>query len=86
MGSAPTRSFPEIGDDYSKIVRDGQAAAEQGIGYCGGQRLREEDVKGIRDPLVASHCDSLMEHYFTVLIPELTQHAYIKLTPRPPAP
>jgi hypothetical protein len=87
-----TRLFPAIGDDdaYSNIVRQGQAAAEQGIAYCGGARLQYEHVKGIDDPLVAAHCNALLDHYHKILVPELTERAYIKVTygspPLSPAP
>lgn len=72
-------SFPEIGDSYADIVREGQFAVEQGIAYCGGARLTREDLGDPDDPRLVSHCNSLLAHYRDVLIPEMQKRSYINL-------
>jgi len=76
---AAVDSFGIGWDEYLAIVKSGQVAAEVGIGYCGGEALRQIDLDLLRDPAIKAHRDALFEHCDTVLFPEFEKRAYVAL-------
>ena len=66
-------------DEYLHVVKSGQAAAEMGIAYCGGARLKQADLDPLRDPKVKAHRDAIFEHHDEVLYPQLEKRAYVAI-------
>ncbi len=80
VGYDAVSDYPDISEhDYLKAVKSGQAAAEIGISYLGGDRLTQDDLDAMRDPKVIAHRQLLAEHFDNVLAPKLKQYAYINL-------
>lgn len=77
-------ALTEIGgiewDEYAKLVKIGQLAAERGIVYCGGKPLKQEQLVLLRDPAVQAHRDRLFEHADSALFPDLAKCAHINIT------
>jgi hypothetical protein len=46
--------------------------------YCGGERLKADDVAGINDVRVREHVDRLYAHHDDVVMPALMSLSYVK--------
>lgn len=74
-----TTSVPELAGEYRTVVKDAMVEGENGIAFCGGERLTQKDRELLRDPCVMDYHRLLDSHMKNTLAAELTKCAYVAL-------